>query len=94
MYKAAVIITSIICATILAIVGIINGHDTTLITGSIAAIVGAGSGFAMYYKGRTKEIETQTKTTNGAIIELSQLLYQLFETSIKEEKNEKGEKVG
>lgn len=83
MTKAMVAITSIVCATILMVVAVAMGYDATLVTGSVAAIIAAGSGFTFYYKGRTKEAEKQTEVTNGAMDELAKALYQLFEANIE-----------
>lgn len=54
MTKAMVAITSIVCATILMIVAVAMGHDAILVTGAVSAIIGAGTGFTFYYKGKSK----------------------------------------
>lgn len=54
MYKALVVITAILSVTGLMVVALALGYNSNLLTGVIAAIFAASSGFVMYYTGKNK----------------------------------------
>jgi hypothetical protein len=53
-FVAKVTITAICCIAAITCVGILCGHDSTLITGATSAIVGIAAGVVAYYKGKSK----------------------------------------
>jgi len=54
MKLAGIVITAIVCITILAVCAVATGHDTHLVTGTTSAIVAIVSACIAYFKGKAK----------------------------------------
>lgn len=69
MRVAGILITAICCITVIAVIAVLTGHDTHLVTGTVSSIVGMVSAGIAYYKGKSKGAKERTngdKKTNSS----------------------------
>ena len=59
--RAAVMISGILSIAMVTVAAVATGHDSTLVTGSVAALVGICTGAGFYYKGQGDERKAEIR---------------------------------
>ena len=59
-------ISGILAIAMVTVAAVATGHDSTLVTGSVAALVGICTGAGFYYKGQGDERKAEARRTEAA----------------------------
>lgn len=60
--RSAIMISAILGIVIITVAAVATGHNSTLVTGATASLVGIATGAGFYYKGKSDQAKTAAVT--------------------------------